>query len=232
MRASLYTLAFCFGPTLLEQPALAEEPEAAAPEEPAAPAPAPTVTYGLTSKANALAVLVKFDRNSLMARLGHDHVVTPTSFTGSVTWNVDDLAQCKVDISFPVTALAVDPSGARARAGLEGETDDGDKEKIKENLSGKAQLDGSSFQSITFTSTGCSGSGTSATVNGTMTIHGVSKAVSAKMTVTADGAALSAKGTFTAKHSDFGFQPFSAVAGALKNDELLTFMIDVQGTAK
>jgi polyisoprenoid-binding protein YceI len=228
MFASMLPLMLTLGPTLLAPSAHAQDP--AAPAE--APAAAPTVTYGLTPKSNALAVLVKFDRSSLMARLGHDHVVTPTTFTGSVTWNMDDVAQCKVDISFPVTALAVDPSGARARAGLEGETDDGDKEKIKENLASKAQLDAAAFSSITFTSTGCSGTGGSATVNGTLTIHGVSKAVSAKMTVTADGSAFSAKGTFTAKHSDFGFTPFSAIAGALKNDELLTFMIDVQGAAK
>lgn len=209
------------------------EAEAGAEEavEEEAPAAAP-VTYNLASSTGALTVLVKYDRNSLLARMGHDHVVTPTSFTGTVTWSNDDLSACNVNISFPVSALVVDPAGTRAAAGLSGETSDGDKKKITSNLLGKNQLNANSFSNITFQSTSCSGSGTQATVAGNLSIRGASKAVSASMNISADGSSFTASGSFDAAHSDFGFDPFTALAGSLKNANPLHFKVNVTGSAQ
>ena len=41
-----------------------------------------------------------------------------------------------------------------------------------------------------------------------------------------------ARGGFTASHRDFGFEPFTAAMGAIRNDEGLTFQLDVVGTAR
>ncbi len=69
-------------------------------------------------------------------------------------------------------------------------------------------------------------------MTGKLTMRGTSKTVTANMTVNADGSKLSAKGSFTASHADFGFSPFSAILGTLKNDEALSFSIDVEGAAQ
>lgn len=206
--------------------ALAEDPAPQATEEPTGPA---TTTYAVDSN-SWLAVLVKYDRSALGG--GHDHVVTPNAVQGSITWNPQDPTVCDVKLSFPVDALQVDPPGSRARFSLEGETPANDKPKIKANLSGKHQLEASKFPTISYQSTKCDGTGEKVAVSGKLSIHGVNHPVTTTMTVSADGKTFTAKGGFTATHADFGMDPFTALLGALRNDEVLTFQMNVKATAK
>lgn len=186
-------------------------------------------TYQLDASSSRLWVLVKYDRSALIA--GHDHVVQASTFDGTVTWNPDDPSVCDVRISFPVTALVVDPGDTRTAAGLGGTTSDGDKAKIKENFEGKSQLHASSFPTISFQSTSCEASGAGTKVTGDLTMRGVGARVSAVMTVEA-GDTFHAKGSFTGTHGQWGFSPFTALLGSLKNDDTLGFHIDVRGTPK
>ncbi len=209
---------------LLSSPAFAEDVE----EEPAEQS-GPT-TYQLDPGKSVLAVLVKYDRDALVG--GHDHIIQASTFEGSVTWNPDDVSACEISISFPVDALQVDPPGARDRAGLEGTTGEGDKKKIKNNFMGKSQLDASNYPTISFESTSCKASGDGAVVTGPLKLHGVAHTVSADMNITADGDAFSARGTFSATHSDWGFDPYTALFGSLRNAPGLSFTVDVKGSAK
>jgi hypothetical protein len=43
---------------------------------------------------------------------------------------------------------------------------------------------------------------------------------------------MSAAGTFSAKATDFGFEPYSALLGALKNRNEMKFTVDVKGAAQ
>ncbi len=207
---------------LLTALSFAQEPTQA----PAAPASGPK-TYTLDAAKSKLYVVVAYDREATIA--GHDHIVSATTFDGKVTWDAANPAACDIRISFPVSALAVDPGSSRTWEGLEGTTADGDKAKIKENLAGKHQLQADLFPSISYQSTSCSGSGGTYDVKGNLTIHGKSKAVTTKMTIQADGA-FAARGSFKATHADFGIEPFSALLGALKNAPELKFVVDVKGS--
>lgn len=187
-----------------------------------------TRTYALDPSASRLWVLVKYDRSSLIA--GHDHVVQASTFDGTVTWNPDDPSVCDVRISFPVTALVVDPGDSRTVAGLEGTTSDGDKGKIKANFEGKSQLNASAFPTISFQSTKCEASGATTKVTGDLTMRGVGAKVSAVMSVEA-GDTFTARGSFSGTHDQWGFDPFSALLGSLRNDNALQFHVDVKGKA-
>lgn len=199
-----------------------------APVEPAPVAEAAVAkTYTLDAGKSFLGVLVKYDRSAFMK--GHDHVVSPSSFKGSVTWG-PDLAACNVAISFPVTALQVDPAGSRERLKLEGTTSDGNKASIKENLEGKHQLEASKFPEISFQSTKCEQKGDSVAVSGTLELHGVGAPVTAMMKVDSSADVFKARGSFQATHSTWSFDPFTALLGSLKNDPALAFTIDVVGT--
>lgn len=211
------TLAFAQDPTT-------EEPAA---EESAEEAPTAPRTYTLDPSKSKLYVLVKYDRDATIP--GHDHVVAAQTFDGSVTWNPEDPSACDVSISFPVTALAVDPGNARSWANLEGETGEGDKKKIRDNALGKHQLESSKFGKISYQSTECSGSGNSYKVTGNLTIHGVTTPVTTQMNIDA-GDTFSAKGSFETTHSTWGMDPYSALLGALRNAPTLTFTVDVKGS--
>jgi polyisoprenoid-binding protein YceI len=177
-----------------------------------------------------LAVLVKYDRNALVA--GHDHIVQASTFDGTVTWDPADPSACSIQITFPVTALVVDPPGSRERAGLEGSTSEGDKKKIKENIEGKNQLEASKFPKISFAATKCVANGDRFDVTGPLEIHGVGHPVTASMKIDATPDSFAAKGSFKASHGDWSFDPFTALFGSLRNDDTLGFTIDVKGSPK
>ena len=213
-----------------EEPATEEAAEAPAEEAPAA---AETVTYNLDPGSSFLAVTVYKDPNTLGSGLAHDHAIVASTFDGKVTWNVDDPSVCDVSISFPVTALTVDPGNARSRVGIDPDDTVGDsgKGQIKNNFMGKSQLYADSFPKISFQSTSCSGTTGSVKVTGDLTIRGTAKRFTVTMDVSADGSSFSASGAFDATHDDFGFKPFTAGFGALKNQNKLKFVADLKGSA-
>ena len=186
--------------------------------------------YVLTPDTSILEVLVRYDRGSLIA--GHDHIARAKTFTGTVTWDDTDVTRCRINIQFPVSALVIDPPGSRQRYELEGTTSEGDKRKITQNMLGKHVLNAASFADISFTSTACKPAGSKVAVMGTLSIHGVGAEVTANMRVSATAEAFSAKGEFKATHGTFGMKPFTALMGSLRNDDGLTFFVDVKGTPK
>ena len=195
---------------------------------PAAPPPRGPTTYTLSSS-SWLYVVLKYDRNTLIK--GHDHVIKATKFDGTVTWSPTDPSACKVDIRVPVSGLSVDPKGARARAGLDGDTNPDDLPKIKENMLTKGQLDASNNPEITYKATRCDGTSGKVKVTGDLRIRGVSKSVTITLNVAEDGSKFSASGSTGISHTMFGFQPFVAALGALKNDDPLKLVLDVSGSA-
>ena len=197
-----------------------------------APAEAAPTTYALAPDQGRLYVVVRYDREGLLARLGHDHVVVAQQYTGSVTWDPEDPAACSVRIDLPVSGLAVDPGDARGWVGLTGTTPESDKSAITRNFRGVDQLDAERFPAITYRSTRCQrGAGDLVAVTGELTIHGVARDVTVPMRIAGDGASLAASGGFALTHTDFGMAPFRALGGGLRNDERLEFVVDVRGKA-
>jgi polyisoprenoid-binding protein YceI len=215
----MFAMLFCLG----SSSALAQD----------APAPAGTapVTYRLDASRSWLYAVVFNDTSAMASRLGHDHAFRPKTFDGTVTWDLDDPSACKIDISFPVTALWPDGTGVRERAGLspDGAVGEDSKATIVSNLQGKGQLEASRFPTIEFHGTSCSGTTGDVTVSGTMSIHGVSQPVNAVVKVAADSGSFAASGGFRIKQSGFGFQPFSNLAGALRNQDEVKIVLDLKG---
>ncbi len=215
---------------LLSATALAQDEGA---EEAAEAAEAAPVTYAMGDSGSRLYVITRKDSSTLASALSHDHAIEAKGWTGSITWTDGDPSACKLEFSVPAGQLVVDPSDLRSKAGLEGEgPGDSDKETIKEGMLGKDQLDASSHPNITFSSSGCSGSGTSITVKGTFTLRGKGKAVSVPLTISAADGRISAAGSFDIKATDHGFEPFSALFGQLKNLDEMTIVLDVKGSAR
>ncbi len=220
---------------LLTTVALAAAPPAAPPAPAAAPEAAPVVTiadYALNPGQSQLYVQVYKDPDTLAAGLSHDHVVVATGWNGKVTWDTANVGACKISITVPVSGLVNDEEAMRKKVGYDTVLDDSDRATVKQHMLDSDQLNSGSFPSITFNSTGCTATANGATVKGNLSIHGVSKAVSLPMAITADGKAFSAKGNLAVNQSDFGFQPFSAFLGQLKNKDEMKFTIDVKGAVK
>jgi polyisoprenoid-binding protein YceI len=184
--------------------------------------------YRLDPKRSRLAVLVRYKRGTLVK--GHDHVAQAEDFQGLVRWNPADLSECFVEISFPVSALSIDPPGSRAWLGLSGETRSSDIGKIENNMRGKHVLDAARFGSVSYKAVRCEQAGEKVRVEGRMTVHGVTVAVETQLTVKSEPNQFTAEGSFTAGHAWWEMVPYSALMGAVRNDETLSFHIQVFGT--
>ena len=202
------------------------------PPPPAPVAPPPPVAYKLDASKGLLYVQVYKDPDTLASSLSHDHVVRATGWTGTATWDPTNTAACKVDISVPVASLETDADDLRKKVGYDTVLDESQRAEVKEHFLAADQLNAAANPNITFKSTKCEGSGSAVKVTGNLTIRGVAKSVTVPMNITADGKAFSAKGSFTVNHTDFGFQPFSALLGQLKNKNEMRFTIDVKGAAQ
>ena len=140
-----------------------------------------------------------------------------TTNSGTVHWDPSDPSACRDALDVPTSGLKFDPPGARARAGLEGDTPAEDKPKIEEN-----------FQSIRSERCAARADGR-IDVIGAMTVHGVSRPTTVAMDIAADGETFTARGRLAASHADFGMAPFSAAMGAVKNAEPLAFTLGFTG---
>lgn len=191
---------------------------------------APT-TYTLTESGSKLYVQV-FKKRNAASRLAHDHVVLATGWTGTVTWDPDNVAGCAVSLDVPVVGLIPDTDEMRALVGYGSRLSSSNQKKVKGNIVSLTQLAAEHFPVITYRSTGCSGSGSNVTVNGALSIRGVSKSISVPMEIGLTGKGFSAKGSFTATHEDFEFAPYTAMGGALRNETEMRFTVDVVGSAQ
>jgi polyisoprenoid-binding protein YceI len=201
-----------------------EEPAPAEPTEPAAE-PARTLTYTLAPERSSLLVQVFKDPDTAAAAMSHDHVVAASGWSGTVTWNPDDLSQCAIDISVPVSELVVDSPRLRAAVGLEGELSASQRGDVKKNMLAKDQLHGDRYGRITYSASRCEASGERVLVTGELTIRGQSETVKTKLEVSATATRFSASGSFKARATDFGFEPFTAMLGALKNQDAMSFSV-------
>ena len=174
---------------------------------------APT-TYDLSG---TLLVTVYKDPDTLASDLSHDHAVRAGNWSGTATWDPEDPGACAMDIKVPVSGLVVDDPAMRKKAGLEGTLDDGMRSDIKENMLSDEQLDGGKYTQITWKASSCEVKGDKVSMTGEMTIHGTTKKLTVPLVVSGDGAAFKAQGKTTLKATDYGFEPFSAMFGQLKN---------------
>lgn len=218
---------------LLASVALAQAPEApATPGSPATPAefpPAPeapaATTYRLDPAASAIYVRVSRERGTLGSKLAHDHVIVAAAWTGTVVWGGP--GGCAGEVRVPVDALQVDPPEWRTRLGVGEPIGERDRRSIRKSMLAEGQLSADAHPWIVFQVLGCE----DARMRGRLTVRGVAKEVTVPLDAKVDGDTLTAKGTFSARATEFGFEPYAAFLGAVRNRDEMAFTLDVVGTA-
>lgn len=194
----------------------------------AALAASPTV-YRLDPAQGALYVLVSKDPATVGSALAHDHVVVASGWNGRVAWGD---GACSVGIEVPVRSLVVDAPTWRTRLGLEKAVSERQRGQVRASMLDEGQLHADAHPAITFQSETCVPAGEFVSVQGNLTLRGVTRPVTVPMKVTAEGGRLHATGRFTIKATDFGFEPYSAFLGAVKNRDEMELVVDVVGTSR
>ncbi len=204
-----------------------EAPQAQeAPEEDGPP------RYTLDPDRSTLYVIVYNDEGAMAGRMGHDHVIVASTFSGTVIWDATEPGACAIELEVPVAGLRPDPIGMRQRAGLDplGAVDEVALQQITRDLLSAGQLDAEQFPTITYRASDCAITKGTIHVTGQLSLRGQTKSLSMPVTLEADGTTLSAGGTFDVLHTDFGFKPFTSLGGMLRNRDRMRFVIALSGT--
>lgn len=186
--------------------------------------------FRLSPAASELTVQVFKDTSSLAARLSHDHVIWATQMTGSLTWS-NDASACGLELKVPILGLRVDPPHLRERLRLGSALSDKDQRETAKNMRAKSQLWADRFPVITFRSTSCAPASDGLQLTFDMSIRGRTVSRAVDLSVQIEGDRVTADARFSARATDFGFTPYSALMGALKNQDEMVFSARLVGSA-
>jgi hypothetical protein len=166
------------------------------------------------------------------ARFGHNHVVSVTGLSGTVTL-ASELSASEWTLRFPVAGLVVDDQEIRARYGEEFSSvpSDGDKEGTKRNMLTPEVLDGAAHPEIRLGGRGVSGTLENAELPVSIEILGrvVERRLPARIVVGADS--LTVSGEFRLTHTDLGMTPFTALGGLMSVGEDIDFSYRIHAVA-
>jgi polyisoprenoid-binding protein YceI len=195
--------------------------------------------YSLDPKGSDLYVTVYKNDKTLLSAAAHNHAIRAKSWTGSLKWDAENPAGCNIAVSFNVSDLEVDSDYSRNLAaskeknkkikkGFEKTISDSDRKEVRKNMLSEGQLNGDKHKTISFQSTSC----TADSVTGDFTLRGVTKSVTMPAKIkTADKGAWKflVKGSFKVQSTDFGFEPYSGLGGAVANKPEMSINVYLRG---
>lgn len=152
--------------------------------------------------------------------LAHDHVVEATEVTGTVEYDAGRPEASSIVIEARTATLRVDEPAARRRLGIEGDLSDSQRADVAKAMRAPDQLDVARYPTIRFASTRVVSEGEGQLrVTGELTIRGVTREVTFPATVALEAGALRGRVTLRFLQSSFGYRPYSAFLGAIRNKD-------------
>jgi polyisoprenoid-binding protein YceI len=178
------------------------------------------------------ALVVQVFKDGVAARLAHDHVVQARAFSGTVAYDPQKPDTSTIQVTVEVESLQADDPATRRKFGLQGEPSVKDRAEIESAMKSDGQLAAARFPSVTFVSTSVAKQPDGRLlVTGRLTIRGVAQEVKFPAQIALEGSRLRGRVQFTFKQSSFGYQPYSAVLGAIKNKDEVILHVDLGAKA-
>ena len=191
--------------------------------------PAWSASFRVDSERTRLAV--QLYRAGVGSRLAHDHVVEATEVTGQVEYDAAQPEASSIVIEARTASLRVDQPAARRRLGVEGDLSESQRADVDKAMRGADQLDTARHPTIRFASTRVLREGDGRLrVTGQLTLRGMAREVSFPATVALESGVLRGRATLTFLQSSFGYQPYSALLGAIRNKDEVTLHVDLTAT--
>lgn len=195
------------------------------PGQPAAPAAATDAGDGVVYTVDPASseVYWKISKAGMMARFGHNHVISAEEFSGTVTVDPDDPAASRFELEIPVAELVIDDPELRARFGEDFESvpSEEDKTGTRRNMLSEDLLDGEQYPYVRVRGRGPEPSATTLPVE--IEIVGQTFDFDLPGEVVVGDGHVEASGDFALEHEDLGLTPFSALGGALQVGPTIEF---------
>ena len=177
-------------------------------------------------------LVLQLFKDGVAARLGHDHVVHASAFSGIVAYDPRNPEAASIQVAVDVRSLIADDPGTRRKFGLAGEPSASDRAEIDKAMKGDGQLAAARFPSMTFTSTAIATQPDGRfLVTGRLTIRGVTNELKFPAQMSVEGAQLRGRAQLKFKQSSFGYPPYRALLGAIKNKDEVILHIDLVAQA-
>lgn len=172
--------------------------------------------------------VVQLFKAGVGSALAHDHVVRATTFTGQVQIDLAVPTSGSITVEVQTASLKVDEPEMRQKYGLASQLSEKDRQQIQDTMQSSSQLDVTRHPVMKFSSTKVETQqdGTYR-VTGNLTIHGVTQSVTFSAQLEQRDAVLRIKGTFRFKQSSFGYTPYSALFGTVRNQDEVLLHFDV-----
>lgn len=177
-------------------------------------------------------LVVQLFRDGVAARLAHDHVVQARAFTGIIGYDPRSPDASSVQLTVEVASLQADDPATRRKFGLSGDLSESDRADVDKAMKSEGQLAAARFPSLSFKSSAIARqSDGRLLVTGRLTIRGVTHEVKFPAEIALDGDLLRGRAKLTFRQSSFGYQPYSAALGAIKNKDEVTLHVDLAAKA-
>jgi polyisoprenoid-binding protein YceI len=171
---------------------------------------------------------VRLYREGVGSRLAHDHVVEATEVLGRVEYDAARPEASTIAVEVRTASLRVDEPAARRRLGVEGDLSEGQRADVDKAMRAPDQLDVAAHPTIRFASTRVLAEGNGRLrVTGQLTLRGVTRDVTFPATVALESGTLRGRATLTFLQSSFGYRPYSALLGAIRNKDEVTLHVDL-----
>lgn len=178
------------------------------------------------------ALVLQLFRDGAAAKLAHDHVVHASRFSGTVAYDPRDPTASSIRVEVEVGSLVADDPGRRRAFKLDGELSASDRAAIDKAMKAEGQLAADRFASITFASTAVTVQTDSQYwVTGRLTIRGVTNELGFRAGIVVEGTRLRGRAQLKFKQSSFGYRPYSALLGAIKNKDEVILHVDLVAKA-
>nr|WP_260860212.1 YceI family protein [Streptomyces cupreus] len=152
--------------------------------------------------------MIKTSRAGLGRKVGHDLTIEATRWVGNAVVVASDPGNSSVTVTVEAGSLSV----REGKGGLK-PLSDADKGEIKRTLESEALLHTAEYPTVTFRSTGITGTPEDFEITGDLTIRGRTQSVTVHGGSDGDGTVC---GWATVTQSAFGIKPYTAFMGALK----------------
>lgn len=188
--------------------------------------PAGAETFRIDPSRSTL--VVEVFKDGLAARFAHDHVVSAVEFSGRVTYDPAAPDASSVSLEVRTGSLRADDAAVRRRFGLAGGPSARDLADIEKAMKGEGQLDVDRFPVMRFASTRITRqSDGQYRVAGLLTIRGIAAEVNFPAAIEPEAGGLRGHATLRFTQSAFGYAPYSALLGAIKNKDEVTLRVDL-----
>lgn len=171
--------------------------------------------YLVDGKLSDVRILVY--RGGPLAKAGHNHVVRVHELRGDLYLAVP-FPESGFELSFPVSALEVDPPDARGDEGVEFATALSPQAIAAtfKNMSGSAILDAAKYPEVALRSVAFTGPTWGPEVTVRVSMHGRERDLVVPVAICMDGDVMTVTGLMRLRTSDFGMTPFSVLGGGLQ----------------